>query len=146
MIPGIENVLQLVIESYPTVRKWFRSLFAIKNVPLTTTQLVCLLCVANLKQTTMSNLADKMFMSNQQLTKLVDGLVKFDLIKREVVPQNRRQILVSVSEKGSELIAQLKQEITEKCKTFISSSCTIAETTELYNSLITLTSFIMRHG
>lgn len=140
-----EKVLQItqeIIDCYPTIRKWFRSLFTMKELPVTTTQLVCLMCVNNLKSTTMSNLASKMFMSNQQLTKLIDHLVKIDLIQREIVPHNRRQIVVSVTEKGTVLLKQLQEEVANKCADFLSENCDSEELTKLHLAVRVLAAFV----
>lgn len=53
----------------------------------------------------MSELAEKLAVSNQQLTRIVDLLVGSELAERSTSPDNRRVVLVKISEKGKNLVA-----------------------------------------
>ena len=99
----ISQMTDLAFNLYPTIRKSFRSLVALKSLPLSTTQLACLNTIDTMEKCTMSALAKKLQMSNQQLTKVVDALVDMDTVQRTYNEKNRRQILVGATEKGKKL-------------------------------------------
>ena len=79
----ISQMTQSTFYLYPTIRKSFRSLVALKSLPLTTTQLVCLNTVDTMENCNMSALAKELQMSNQQLTKVVDVLEEMGTVVRK---------------------------------------------------------------
>ncbi|MBP1763693.1 MAG: MarR family protein [Firmicutes bacterium] len=62
------------------------------------------------KKATMTELANILFMSKQQLTPLVDRLVSDGFVQREQDPSDRRSITVSITSSGVDLLEQLKVE------------------------------------
>ena len=114
MTEKISQMTQSVFYLYPTIRKSFRSLVALKSLPLSTTQLVCLNTVGALGSCTMSALAKELQMSNQQLTKVVDALVEMGTVDRKCNEKNRRQILVCTTEKGTKLLTDLRCEVNKR--------------------------------
>ena len=107
----IVEITHLIASNYPTIRKYFRALVSLDGLPITTTQLACLVSVKHSGKITMSALAKQMYMSNQQLTKVIDHLVKFGLIERIPDEKNRRQIFVDLTQKGLTVLFELKSEI-----------------------------------
>lgn len=48
--------------------------------------------------------------SKQQMTPLVEGLEKLGMVKREINPKNRREIIVSVTSEGKKAFKDMKEE------------------------------------
>ena len=133
----ISQMTDLAFNLYPTIRKSFRSLVALKSLPLSTTQLACLNTIDTLQRCTMSALAKKLQMSNQQLTKVVDALVDMGAVERSCNEKNRRQILVYASEKGKKLLLDLRAEVTKKL-TILGESLPSNESQALFDSILNL--------
>ncbi len=110
----ISQMTQSTFLLYPMIRKSFRSLVALKSLPLSTTQLVCLNTVDAMDNCTMSALAKELQMSNQQLTKVVDALEEMGTVERKYNEKNRRQVLVCLTEKGKKLLSDLRNEVNKK--------------------------------
>lgn len=66
---------------------------------------------------TLNQLSELNNISKQQMSKVVESLLNLELVKREIDPNNRRQILLSLSKKGKEFIRKLRQEHFEQLKT-----------------------------
>jgi len=47
--------------------------------------------------------------SKQQMTPLIEGLEKLQMVKREVNPQNRREVIVSVTTEGKKAFKDMKE-------------------------------------
>ncbi|MBO5866811.1 MAG: MarR family transcriptional regulator [Clostridia bacterium] len=133
----ISQMTDLAFNLYPTIRKSFRSLVALKSLPLSTTQLACLNTIDTMQKCTMSALAKKLQMSNQQLTKVVDALVDMGAVERSYNEKNRRQILVYASEKGKKLLLDLRAEVTKKL-TILGESLPSNESQALFDSILNL--------
>jgi len=110
----IEDISNLIFDYYPSVRKTFRNLVTIKGIPISMTQLTCLNIIAKNEKLTMSQLADSLNMSNQQLTKVVDGLVDFKMVKRVFDEKNRRKVYAEATDLGKETLAKLRNEVDVK--------------------------------
>ncbi len=134
MQENINELTELIFKFYPQVRKACRSLVSIKDLPISMTQLSCLHTVEQSGEITMSSLADKLQMSNQQLTKVVDNLVEFDMIGRKTDSANRRRILVAVTPKGEKTLSSLRTEVNRKL-TVLMSKMPEAEINKLYESI-----------
>ena len=134
MSKSIADLTDLIFTYYPSVRKVFRNLVSIKGVPISMTQLTCLNILNKQDRLTMSELADDLNMSNQQLTKVVDALVDFDMAKRSVEPSNRRKIYAEITEKGKETLSSLRQEVDRKL-THILRKTPDDELDKLYESI-----------
>lgn len=50
------------------------------------------------------------------MSKVVESLTNLELVKREINPNNRRQILLSLSEKGKDFIKKIRKEHFEVLK------------------------------
>lgn len=114
MTKTVSDIVELVSTYYPKLRKVFRNLVSIKDVPISMTQLTCLNIINRQNQLTMSDLADELNMSNQQLTKVVDALEGFEMMERTYDPKNRRKIYAKVTQKGKDTLQKLKQELDRK--------------------------------
>lgn len=111
---NVEKITQQVFDYYPQIRKAYRSLVSIKELPISMTQLTCLHSVVANGTLSMSELAGELSMSNQQLTKVVDALVEFEMVTRKVDEKNRRKINVEATKKGVDTIEKLRREVNAK--------------------------------
>ncbi len=88
----------------------------------------------------MTNLAKELMITKQQTTGIVNNLVNKGYINRAVNPDNRKEILLSITESGNDTINTIKNHITDKLykyfdvleyedkRNIIESSKTIKET------------------
>ncbi|WP_347708693.1 MarR family winged helix-turn-helix transcriptional regulator [Clostridium botulinum] len=88
----------------------------------------------------MTNLAKELMITKQQTTGIVNNLVNKGYINRAVNPDNRKEILLSITESGNDTINTIKNYITDKLykyfdvleyedkRNIIESSKTIKET------------------
>ena len=134
------DLAQLIVAVYPNVRRVFRHLVSLKDAPISMTQLTCLSIIEKQGKLTMSALAKRLSMSNQQLTKVVDTLEDFGLVVRNVDDANHRQIFVQASQKGKDLITSLKAEIDRKLS-FALRNKEENEIDNLYQALAYLANF-----
>ena len=134
------DLAQLIVAVYPNVRRVFRHLVSLKDAPISMTQLTCLSIIEKQDKLTMTALAKRLSMSNQQLTKVVDTLEAFDLVERVADQDNHRQVLVKASQKGKDLIASLKAEIDRKLSYALRHQ-EEGEIDNLYNALSYLAKF-----
>ena len=114
MSKSISELADLLFAYYPKMRKLYRNLVSIKDIPISLTQLTCIYIIDQHDGLSMSELADDLCMSNQQLTKIVDALVELDLVERACDPCNRRKFFAKPTEKGKKLLASLKTEVDRK--------------------------------
>ena len=114
MSKSVSELADLIFAYYPKMRKLYRNLVSIKDIPISLTQLTCIYIIDQRDELSMSELADDLCMSNQQLTKIVDALVDLDLVERMCDPQNRRKFFAKLTEKGKSMLASLKTEVDRK--------------------------------
>lgn len=114
MSKSVSELADLLFAYYPKMRKLYRSLVSIKDIPISLTQLTCIYIVDQHDGLSMSELADDLCMSNQQLTKIVDALVELELVERVCDPKNRRKFFAKSTEKGKNMLASLKTEVDRK--------------------------------
>ena len=88
-------------------------LLSINHLDLTKTQLKALLIIANEQTLSMSELADRMCISREQATRVVNPLADHGLICREIHPGNRRQIDIRLSEQGTACLEEMKSTYSE---------------------------------
>ena len=67
----------------------------------------CLIILMKSERESMGSLAEKLGVSNQQITRIVGELVGGGLAERSADEKNRRIVCVSVTDKGKELLSQL---------------------------------------
>ena len=114
MSKTVSEMADLIFAYYPKFRKMYRNLVPIKDIPLSMTQLTCLYIIHQSDGLSMSELASDLSMSNQQLTKIVDALVDFEMVERVCDESNRRKFYTNITPKGSALLESLKQEVDRK--------------------------------
>lgn len=114
MSKSINDITELILAYYPRLRQVFRHLVSIKDVPISMTQLTCLFVLNKNEQLTMSDLADELSMSNQQLTKVVDALCEFEMAERVVDSDNRRKVFAKITPKGLQTISEFNLEVSKK--------------------------------
>lgn len=140
MEKSVSELVDIIFRYYPFVRKAFRNLVSIKDVPISMTQLTCLNILEKNGTMSMSELADDLNMSNQQLTKVVDALVDFQMVERCVDPGNRRKINVKLTEHGTGTLLSLKREVDRKL-TFLLHKMPESETQRLTDAIMTVAEF-----
>ena len=114
MSKTVSELANLLFAYYPKLRKMYRNLVSIKDIPLSMTQLTCLYIIHHNDGLSMSELASDLNMSNQQLTKVVDALVEFEMVERVCDDTNRRKFYAKISQKGEDLLQSLKEEVDKK--------------------------------
>ena len=114
MSKTVSELANLIFAYYPKLRKMYRNLVSIKDIPLSLTQLTCLYIINQSNELSMSELASDLCMSNQQLTKIVDALVEIDMVERVCDEKNRRKFYAKISPRGRELLESLKAEVDKK--------------------------------
>ncbi len=140
MSRSTNDLAEMIVSVYPNIRRVFRHLVSLKEAPLSMTQLTCLSIIEKQDKLTMSDLASRLSMSNQQLTKVVDTLEDFDLVERSVDKDNRRQIFVRTSQKGKEVMNSLRAEIDRKLS-YVLRHQEEGEIDNLYNCLAYVASY-----
>lgn len=141
MTDNFGKIADIVFESYPTVRRACRSLVSLKSLPLSMTQLVCLYTIERMGNPTMSDLAKKMQISNQQLTKIVDALAELQLAERTIDSGNRRRIMASVTEKGARALNAIRSEALRKL-TLLTKKFSEEEMNKLFDSCLTISLYV----
>ncbi len=140
MSKSTNDLAELIVAVYPNIRRVFRHLVSLKDTPISMTQLTCLSIIKKGDKLTMSALAKRLSMSNQQLTKVVDTLEGFGLVARSIDKDNHRQIFVERTEKGNDVIQSLKAEIDRKL-TYVLRRQEEGEIDNLYNCLAYLAKY-----
>lgn len=141
MSKSVSQLADLIFAYYPKMRKLYRSLISIKDIPISLTQLTCIYIIAQRDELSMSELADDLCMSNQQLTKVVDALEEYELVERFCDPQNRRKFFAKVTEKGKKMLASLKTEVDRKLSYALRKKSP-DEIDKLYDSFAYVASYI----
>lgn len=62
---------------------------------------------------TMSVLAERLDITKQQLTKLVNDLEEKQLVERKHDPKNRRRVYIQITDHGSSMLKELKESMLE---------------------------------
>ena len=140
MSKTVSEMANLIFAYYPKLRKMYRNLVSIKDIPLSMTQLTCLYIIHHSDGLSMSELASDLNMSNQQLTKVVDALVEFEMVERVCDESNRRKFYANITEKGSELLESLKAEVDKKLS-FVLRKKSDDEIDKLYSSMEYIASY-----
>lgn len=136
----VEKLSEIIFSYYPQVRKTFRDLVSLKDVPITMTQLTCLNILYKNGKMSMTDLAKQLTMSNQQLTKVMDALVEFNMAERITDPTNRRKIYAQATQKGEGTILALKKELDRKLGHYL-NTFPQEEVDKLYDSVSHVASF-----
>ena len=141
MSKTVTDITDLTISIYPRLRKIFRNLVAIKDIPISVTQLTGLAIVVKAGRITMSDLAEELCMSNQQLTKVVDALCEFEMVERTVDNANRRKVYAQATPLGVQTVADFCAEVGSKVREIVGES-SAEEIDKLYLSLAHLAQYL----
>jgi MarR family transcriptional regulator, organic hydroperoxide resistance regulator len=106
----------------------------IKVHGFTSSQCYSLIEILKSDRLTMNELSDKMNLDTSTMTRVIDKLVRDELIKRERDESDRRMVLVSLTEKGQEAASKLNTSVNEYYKKII-SSIPIGKTDEVLNAV-----------
>lgn len=106
---------------------------ALKPFDLTHAQLNTLhiLFVSAPKPVSANELKKRILVSNPDVTRLLDRLVKKALVLRETCPENRRKIDISLTDRGSKLYREAHIATKEALGSFFENKITEDEATEL---------------
>ena len=91
----------------------------------------------NGRDLTMSELAEELDITKQQLTKLVNDLEEKELVRRIHDSKNRRQVYIRITERGAQMLADLKNRMMDSTVNVL-SSYTEDELAELDECLVKL--------
>lgn len=80
-----------------------------EGLDITTGQFAIMVALEQVRQTTMGDLSRLLDIDNSAITRLVDKLEKQGLAERRINPDDRRQMLVSVTDQGLEKAVILKR-------------------------------------
>jgi DNA-binding MarR family transcriptional regulator len=107
------------------------------GLPLTIAQLKSLFFIRNQGSTNLGTLAAALGVTPTNTTGIIDRLVKQGLVSRTENPENRRMLLLRVTDKGEELVAKLR----ERRRSYLSEvlqSMSVDELTTLAQGLASL--------
>lgn len=93
----------------------------IKVHGFTSSQCYSLIEILKSGSLTMNELSDRMNLDTSTMTRVIDKLVRDELIKRERDEADRRIVLVALTEKGKEAATMLSSSVNEYYKKIISS-------------------------
>lgn len=93
----------------------------IKVHGFTSSQCYSLIEILKAGSLTMNDLSDKMNLDSSTMTRVIDKMVRDELIKRERDEADRRIVLVSLTDKGKEAAEILNSSVNEYYKKIISS-------------------------
>ena len=120
-----ENYPLYILEFEKTIGNFFRIMKErhvndAASINMSMPQFFCLFVISKVGQFKMSDLADHMSLSYASATNLVNRLSDAGLVKRFDSPDDRRVVVVELSEKGKELMAGIRSKhlnhLTKKCE------------------------------
>ncbi|TRW23952.1 MarR family transcriptional regulator [Flavobacterium zepuense] len=82
------------------------------------------------KPTNMSVIQERMIAKTSNTTRLVDKLLLKGLVKREVCPDNRRKMEITVTQRGLDLLTEIDPKVEEN-ETRFANNLTLAEQEQL---------------
>ncbi|EOS36105.1 MarR family transcriptional regulator [Lachnospiraceae bacterium] len=110
---------------------------------LTNYQSKVLTTLQNIPEISMTTLADRLVMSKSQLTATVDVLVKLGFVDRVHDENDRRKIIIHITEKGSRYLARSKCAVTDFYNLYF-SQLTEEERLKLYMALAQLSELLLK--
>ncbi|MFW6270549.1 MAG: MarR family winged helix-turn-helix transcriptional regulator [Bacillota bacterium] len=117
---------QKVREETKTIDKFFRDIHKylveytkehLKELDLTMPRFLVLWHITKNEPINMSSLHQKMYMANSTLTVIIDKLLEENLVKRYRNPEDRRMVLIELTDKGSKKLREVlkvRQKFLEK--------------------------------
>ena len=107
----VNAAISSVMSIYPLIKKNVIQPMKVNSEDINPTQIFILITLKGLGASTMSKIAEEVAVSNQQLTKLVDELVEKGLVVRQKDPDNRRLVLIDLTEKADNYLTTKQHEI-----------------------------------
>lgn len=107
----IKIFIQEAMKFAPDFRKNFITPQVTSGLKLSPHQFFCLINIFKSGNLTMSELAIKLGVSNQQITRIMDGLVKNDLVVRYADTTNRRVVMTKISPQGMKVLEDFQLEM-----------------------------------
>ena len=101
-----EKLAEQLFTIGPLIHKKLNKGMPIGGIPKQ--QLALLFCISEENGKTMKHYGNKMMISKSNVTILADKLIEEKLIERELVPNDRRVVLLTITEKGREYLGQQK--------------------------------------
>jgi DNA-binding MarR family transcriptional regulator len=113
----MEELVKKLMYLIPTLEKRLvKTLDTNIKFNLSPLQYRTLFLLQDLGALSMSELSDKIFVSKQQTTIIIDKLIKFELVERILNKDDRRIVNVKISERGMKAIMEYKAEIVNDLK------------------------------
>ena len=102
-----KQIVSSLLGMFPNYNQHLSSFMNIKELDLTKSQLKVLLILTKEDSLSMGELAEKMCISREQASRVINSLADRDLIDRTIHPGNRRQIDISLSEEGRRQLSHM---------------------------------------
>lgn len=106
----IRLLIREMMSLAPGYRKNFMQNSQDSEFKLSPHQVFCLAIILRDEEISMGELAEKLGVSNQQLTRIVDTLVDRNCVERFTDPKNRRVVKAKVNEEGKNIFMQFAEE------------------------------------
>ena len=103
-----------MLRALPLMHRLLRLVFVGERERFTKTQFYILITLFHQSPLTMTQIGEHIGASKEQATRAVAPLANEGLVRREVSPQNRTRIYVSLTEKGRALVQDLIARCSEK--------------------------------
>jgi MarR family transcriptional regulator for hemolysin len=91
-----------------TYRQFSQNDLKSKGYDITVDQWIVLKCLMQNPDITQTGIAEKVFKDNASVTRMVDILVKSEYLNREVDPENRRRVKLTITEKGNDALVEME--------------------------------------
>ena len=103
-----DRLLFLLSRAEFSLKKYLKGKFRENNISITPGQMGILFLLKSSDTMSMSDLGTALYIDNSTITRLVDRLESHGLVKRVLNPGDRRQYLLSITEKGTAAIHSAK--------------------------------------
>lgn len=108
-----QNTVMSLIRTADDLRRYFTVLYAPHDITPQQYNVLRILRGADPTPLPTMEIAERMVEKTPGITRLLDRLERKGLIARERLPEDRRQVLVSITEAGLELVASLDEPVRE---------------------------------
>ena len=116
----IHLLIKEAIRLAPDFRKQFSRIKINSESKLTPHQYYSLILIYKHEKLSMGEIADKLGVSNQQITRIMDGLVDLRLVERFVDPTNRRLVQTKINDNGKKVIREYEKALSQNWVTELS--------------------------
>lgn len=112
----LRSIISNVIVTLPGYRKKVFRIPKINDIKLSYLQFGVIATVKRNSNISLNDLAQYFDMSKQQMSKIVDLLCSLNLLSRDINPNNRRMIMISLTKDGLSYINAVNEAIIEDLK------------------------------